>query len=121
MAEQPKSSKFDFQKIINDVKSIISPAPIPEANKDDPVGYHLSEMNKMLKELAEYHTKQADIMSKISATLGALYQAVKPGAAPSQPTAAKSEPAASCPIKEAEKAAKEPATEKATEEPKEEE
>lgn len=77
MAGEPKvSGKFDFQKIIGDVKAMISPAAIPEASKDDPAGYHLSELSKLVKDLAEGHTKQADTIAKISATLGELYQEI---------------------------------------------
>jgi len=75
MADLSKiTGKFDFQKIVNDVKSMISPAPIPEANKNDPIAYHMSELNKHTKSLAENHANQADIIAKISNVLDALYQ-----------------------------------------------
>ena len=75
MADLSKiTGKFDLQKIINDVKSMISPVPIPEANKSDPVAYYLSELNKLAKDLAEVHTKQADLIAKVSSVLGNLYQ-----------------------------------------------
>lgn len=69
------ASKFDLQKIIEDVKAMVSPVAIPEANKNDPIAYHLSELNKIAKELAEIHAKQADFIAKMSDNLGALYQA----------------------------------------------
>ena len=75
MADLSKiTSKFDFQKIIGDVKSMISPVAIPEANKDDPVAYCLSELGKLAKDLAEQHSKQADTIAKISTMLGTLHQ-----------------------------------------------
>lgn len=119
MADQPKSSKFDFQKIISDVKSMISPIQIPEANKSDPVGYYLSEINKMLKDLAEHQTKQADIISKISATVGELYQELKPGATPSQPATAEP-PIAEPPAEKKGKEVVEPEPKEAAKEPEEE-
>jgi len=77
MADLSKlTGKFDLNKIISDVKSIITPPPIPEANKDDPVGYCLSELNKLIKELAENNTKQADSIAKVSTMLGSLYQEI---------------------------------------------
>ena len=77
MADLSKiTGKFDLQKIINDVKSMISPVPIPEANKSDPVAYYLSELNKLAKDLAEVHTKQADLIAKVSNVLGNLYQEI---------------------------------------------
>lgn len=73
------AGKFDLQKIISDVKNIVSPEQIPEANKGDPIGYHLSELSKVIKELAEQHTKQADTIAKVSSVLGSLHQAITAG------------------------------------------
>lgn len=70
------AGKFDLQKIIGDVKSMISPVTIPEANKDDPVAYCLSELSKFTKDLAEANSKQADAIAKISTMLGTLHQEV---------------------------------------------
>ena len=70
------TGKFDLQKIIDDVKSVITPPPIPEASKDDPIGYRLSELNKLAKELAETHTKQADSIAKLNVELGELYKEI---------------------------------------------
>lgn len=70
------TNKFDLQKIIGDVKSMISPVVIPEANKSDPVGYCLSELSKLTKDLAESHSKQADTIAKISTMLGTLHQEI---------------------------------------------
>jgi len=98
------AGKFDLQKIINDVKSMITPVPIPEANKDDPVAYYLSELNKLTKELAEAHTKQADIIAKVSPVLGNLYQEVMKsrGQTADQPAAAE-KPAETPPSSEGDK------------------
>ena len=70
------TNKFDLQKIIGDVKSMISPEKIPEANKDDPVAYCLAEISKCLKDLAELHAQQADTIAKINTILGTLHQEI---------------------------------------------
>lgn len=102
------AGKFDIQKIIDDVKSIVTPAPIPEANKDDPVGYHLSELGKLTKELAENHTKQADTLAKVNAILGELYQELgkvaKPEAAPTPEASEAEAPVTKAPEDESPKA-----------------
>jgi hypothetical protein len=77
MADMSKiTDKFDLQKIIGDVKAMISPIAIPEANKNDPVGYCLSELSKLTKDLAESHSKQADTIAKMSTMLGTLHQEI---------------------------------------------
>jgi hypothetical protein len=77
------TGKFDLQKIIGDVKSMVSPIAIPEADKSNPIAYCLSEISKLTKELADNHSKQADTISKISSMLGTLHQEVAkcPGSA----------------------------------------
>jgi hypothetical protein len=75
MADLSKfTDKLGLQKIIDDVKSIISPIVIPEANKDDPVGYCLFELSKAGRELADHHAKQADIIAKFSNLLESLHR-----------------------------------------------
>ena len=75
MADLSKfTDKLGLQKIINDMKSIISPAVIPEANKDDPVGYCLSELSKSGRALADHHAKQADIIANFSNLLENLHR-----------------------------------------------
>ena len=77
MADLSKiTNKFDLQKIIGDVKSMISPVTIPASNKNDPVGYCLSELSKLTKDLAESHSKQADTIAKINSMLGTLHQEI---------------------------------------------
>ncbi|MEI8055078.1 MAG: hypothetical protein WCH10_03650 [bacterium] len=70
------ASKFDLQKFIGDVKSMLGPVAIPEASKDDPLGYCLSELSKLVKDMADSHSKQADTIAKISSMLGTLHQEV---------------------------------------------
>jgi len=91
MADMSKiTNKFDLQKIIGDVKSMISPVAIPASNKDDPVGYCLSELSKLTQDLAESHSKQADTIAKINSMLGTLHQEIT-----NSRTAASPSPAAS--------------------------
>lgn len=66
--------KFGLQKIIDEVKAVIAPAPIPEAAQGDPVGYCLAELSKLGQEIADNHTKQADVLARFSAMLGNLHQ-----------------------------------------------
>lgn len=76
MTDTSKGGKFDFQKIISDVKSMITPTPIPEANKDDPIPYLLSELGKQGEELAKMQQKQSDVMAKMNDTIGSLYSQI---------------------------------------------
>ncbi len=85
------TDKLGLQKIINDVKSMIAPAKIPDANKDDPVGFCLAELVKFTQELADGNNKQADVITKISSTLGALHQELNQG---NKPTAVATDPKA---------------------------
>lgn len=78
MADLSKfTDKLGLQKIINDMKAIISPAVIPEASKDDSVGYCLSELSKTGRELADHHAKQADLIAKLSNLLENLHRELK--------------------------------------------
>lgn len=86
MSDSKPTSMFDLQKIINDVKSMISPASIPAANKNDPIGYRLSELSKHTKDLVENHTKQSDLIARINDSMGALYQAITKSASTTPPT-----------------------------------
>ena len=88
MSDAPKTpKKFDLQKIVSDVKAMITPAAIPEASKDDPIGYHFSELNKVTHELGEISTKLADTIAKLNNIIGAAYPlvtALKKGEAKSE-------------------------------------
>ena len=55
---------------------MISPVAIPASNKNDPVGYCLSELSKLTKDLTESHSKQADTIAKINSMLGTLHQEI---------------------------------------------
>jgi len=95
MVKIPDLSKLNLKGIVENVKSIIGQTPIPEAAKNNPTGYHLSELSKAIKTLAELHSKEADTIAKIDATLGNLYQsltAVTPASdAPTTPAQPKPE------------------------------
>lgn len=85
--------KSKLQEIINSVKSMIGTTPIPEASKDDPTGYLLSELSKTVKELADLLTKQSTEVANLNNLLGTLSQeliALKK-TTPAEPTAAKVE------------------------------
>jgi hypothetical protein len=67
--------KFDLQKLVKDVKSMVgAAAPLPLEAKDDPLGYLLSELTKSVKSLQENNAEEAKEIEKLGATLGALYK-----------------------------------------------
>ena len=74
MTDLPKIS--GLQKVISDVKAMISSTLVPEANKDDPLGYYVFELSKLVKELTDNHTKQGDIVANMNNMLGNLSQAL---------------------------------------------
>ena len=83
MVKIPDLSKLNLKGIMENVKAMIGQTPIPEAAKDNPVGYNLAELSKAIKTLAELHSQSADAIAKIDTTLGNLYQnltAVAPAA-----------------------------------------
>lgn len=70
------SGKLDVKSILDSVKSMIGSTPIPEAAKENPIEYRLSELSKALKKMAELQTQQADMLAKADVMLGELYQDV---------------------------------------------
>lgn len=88
----PDLSKLNLKGIMDNVKAMIGQTPIPEASKDDPIAYRLSELSKITKSLADLHAKEADEIAKLSTMLGALYQDLTQAKAPAAATAEK-EPA----------------------------
>lgn len=76
MATIPDMSKLNFKGIMDNVKAMIGQTPIPEASKDDPVNYYLSELSKAVKALADLHSQESDAIAKIDATLGLLHKSL---------------------------------------------
>lgn len=74
MTKIPDFSKLNLKGIMDNVKAMIGQNPIPEAAKDDPIGYRLSELSKSVKSLADLHTQEADEIAKLNTMLGELYQ-----------------------------------------------
>lgn len=68
----------DFSKIVENVKSMISTTSIPETSKDDPVGYRLSELSKIVKAIIEAHQSLGTEIAKLETMLGSLYQECLP-------------------------------------------
>ena len=77
MAELSKiTDKLGWQKIVNEVRSMIAPTlVVPEANRDDPMGYCLAELVKLNQEAVELHAKQSEVLARINSAMGALLQA----------------------------------------------
>ncbi len=71
------TSKFNLQKLISDVKSLINSVPIPEASKDDPVGYYLGEIGKAVQNITELQNQQMDMLTKLMETVGNLASILK--------------------------------------------
>lgn len=76
MATIPDMSKLNFKGIMDNVKAMIGQTPIPEASKDDPVNYYLSELSKAVKALADLHSEESNAIAKIDAALGSLHQSL---------------------------------------------
>ena len=92
MATIPDMSKFNLKGIMDNVKAMIGQTPIPEASKEDPVNYYLSELSKAVKALADLHSQESDAIAKIDATLGSLHQSLtsaKPAKSEAKETAPK--------------------------------
>jgi hypothetical protein len=70
------TDKLGLQKIVNDIKSLVSPATIPITGKDDPITNYLSEINKLGKELADNNAIQLGIVAKINSAINGLYQQI---------------------------------------------
>lgn len=65
--------KLDVQKIMGSIKSFVNPSqPIPEDFKNNPLGYRLEEITKIVKLLVDAHVEQADRLTKLSVALGEL-------------------------------------------------
>ncbi|MFA6409356.1 MAG: hypothetical protein WCW01_04190 [Gammaproteobacteria bacterium] len=66
-------SKFNLQEIIGNVKSFLgSEVQIPAEMKDNPTGFHLSEITESLKKLQELKAAETKEIDKIGAALGSL-------------------------------------------------
>jgi hypothetical protein len=73
MADLSKlTGKFggDFQKLMDNVKSMINPGPVPEIAKDDPIGYRLAKVVEAVKIITDNHSKQGEEIAKLNAMLG---------------------------------------------------
>jgi len=66
-------SKFNLQEIIGNVKTFLgSEVQIPAEMKDNPSGFHLSEITESLKKLQELKAAETKELDKIGAALGSL-------------------------------------------------
>ena len=94
MAKMPDFSKLNFQEIMDNVKSIISPdSAVPDAPEGDEVAVKLVEMLAITKELAQASAQQADQISTLHKEINTLYRklsaAAKAEEAPKKETKAK--------------------------------
>jgi hypothetical protein len=76
MPKIPDFSKFDFQSIVNSVKSIINPesSVLKGAESGDPIGTKIVKINALLKETANAHAQSAKDLAQINSLLNELYR-----------------------------------------------
>jgi hypothetical protein len=75
MPKIPDFSKFDFQNIVNSVKSIINPeSSILKGAESDPIGAKILNINTLLKDVANAHAKSAKDLAQINHLLNELYR-----------------------------------------------
>ena len=69
------AEKFDIEKIVENVKSIISPGSvIPENAEGDPVAEKFVELRQLIQDVIKVQTEQTGKISKINNIVGALYK-----------------------------------------------
>lgn len=75
MPKIPDFSKFDFQSIVNSVKSIINPeGTTPNVVEGDPIGAKIVEISNLLQTTAQAQAQSAKDLSKINGLLNSLYK-----------------------------------------------
>ena len=76
MSESGK--KFDFNEIINNIKSMISPdSNVPSPNPDDAIGMKVAELSLLAQELANAHSEQAKTLTKFNKLLNAVFKDIE--------------------------------------------
>jgi hypothetical protein len=74
MAKIPDFSKFDFQGIVNSVKSIINPELTPpNVTPGDPIGAKIVQISNLLQKTADAHAQSAKDLTEIHNLLNSLY------------------------------------------------
>ncbi|QTS84095.1 hypothetical protein [Coxiella endosymbiont of Amblyomma nuttalli] len=70
--------KFDFQNILNNIKSMISPEEmIPNPNPDDAIGIKIAELSVLTQQLTKVHEEQVKELTKMNRLLSELMRDVE--------------------------------------------
>ena len=72
------SKKFDFQSILNNIKSMISlEGATPNPNPDDAIGMKIAELSVLTQRLIKAHEKQAKELTKMNLLLNDLFKDIE--------------------------------------------
>lgn len=74
MSKIPDFSKFDFQGIVNSVKSMINPETTPNVAEGDPIGSKIVQISSLLKNVASIQTQSTKDLNNINRLLNELYK-----------------------------------------------
>lgn len=71
-------NKFNFQNIVNDIKSMISPAgDTPQPDSSDALGIKLARLSVMAQELQAEHLEQGKKFAEMNALFNEVYQSLE--------------------------------------------
>ena len=72
------SKKFDFQCIVNNIKSIIRPEGMtPNQNSNDAIGMKITELSALTQRLKKAHEEQEKELIKMNRLLNSLFKDVE--------------------------------------------
>ena len=72
------SKKFDFQRILNNIKLMISPEGVAiNPDPDDAIGMKVAELNVLTQRLIKVHEEQAEELAKINLLLSGLFRDIE--------------------------------------------
>ena len=72
------ASKFDLDKILGGLKSMINPeSAIPEVDPDDAVGMKIAQLSAIFQEMAKTHADLAKEFSSANDILNSLYKDIE--------------------------------------------
>lgn len=72
------NKKFDFQGIINSIKSLINPeGNTPAADPDDAIGMKLAELSVLVQQLASAQAEQVKELGQVNKLLNELFKDIE--------------------------------------------
>ncbi|OGT55068.1 MAG: hypothetical protein A3F17_08220 [Gammaproteobacteria bacterium RIFCSPHIGHO2_12_FULL_41_15] len=70
-----KSSKFDFNALIGNIKAMINPTgSTPDPSPEDSIGLKIAELSVMVQELQQAYEEQGKQLNKINRLLNEVFQ-----------------------------------------------